>query len=183
MKVVLAALIRKGASLSRGGIQKIRLPALAGMAILAVAALADVIARDSIRVVMTFYAHEDEKTVIEERIIKNARLRVDTVTAYVNETLLGPLSYGTEGLFPAGRTQSCVVSGDTAYIGLPPDAVWAGAGNAESGKIIDGAQALEMFKRDVKRNFWRVKHVEVFIDGAQTGQSGVSGEKNTKIRV
>jgi hypothetical protein len=142
------------------------------MTLLAAFALFDFLGRDSSRMIMTFYTVADGKDLIEERAVKNAD-HEDTsakVAHYVEEVLLGPLSHEAAGFFPIANLQSCIVSSDTAYIGLPTPVVWAGIKDAEDRLTIDAARSLDTLKEDIKRNFRSIENVVLFIDGRETAE-------------
>jgi hypothetical protein len=154
---------------TEAGLNKIYLAAIAGMVLLAAAAFTDFWLRDSSRTVITFYTAADGRDLIEERIVKNAagRNTEALVTGYVNEVLLGPLSYGAAGFFPGAAVQSCVVNGETAYIGLPSSVTLAGVKNTEDRLAVDTARSFGTLENDIKRNFRRLKHIVFFIDGRE----------------
>jgi hypothetical protein len=142
------------------------------MTLLAAFAFFDFWGRDSSRMMMTFYTVVDGKDLIEERTVKNADNQ-DTgakVTRYVEEVLLGPLSRGAAGFFPVATVQSCIASGDTAYIGLPSPVVWAGIKDAEDRLTVNAARSFNKLKEDIKRNFRSVNNVVLFIDGRETAE-------------
>ena len=146
--------------------------ALAGMGLLAAFAAADFLLRDASRVVMTFYTVADGKPFIEDRVVKNPAARdLDArVRQYVEEVLLGPLSYGAAGFFPVGTVQSCIVDGETAFIGLPSQAALAGVTGAEGGYTIDSVRAVDTLRKDTGRNFRQLRNIEIFIGGRETGR-------------
>jgi hypothetical protein len=150
--------------------KKVRAAALAGMVLLAAFAVGDFFLRDSSRVLMTFYTVADGQNMVEERVVKNTDERgLDArVRRYVEEVLLGPMSHGAAGFFPTGTVQSCIVSGETAFIGLPSQAVLAGTSSAEGGYTIDSMRAVDMLKKDIGWNFRQLKNIEIFIDGRET---------------
>jgi hypothetical protein len=139
------------------------------MVLLVIAAFADSYTRGSSRMVMTFYTVADGKDIIEERPLKNAETQdiEPKLSRYVEELLLGPLSYGAAGFFSEAALQSCMVSGETAYIGLSPSAAWAGVKNAEGNLTVDTERALGMFRNDIRRNFRNLKDVVIFIGGRE----------------
>ena len=140
------------------------------MGLLAAFAAADFLPRDESRVVMTFYTMADGRNVIEERMMKNpAAQGLDArVRRYTEEVLLGPLSHGAAGFFPAGTVEACIVDGETAFIGLPPQAALAGITDAEGGYAIDSMRAVDTLRKDIGRNFRQLKEIELFIDGRET---------------
>jgi hypothetical protein len=149
---------------------KVRVAALAGMVLLAAFATADVLSRDGSRAVMTFYTVADGKDLVEERGVKYADARgLDArVRRYVDEVLLGPMSHGAAGFFPAGTVQACIVDGETAFIGLPAQAALAGVTSAEGGYTVDSTRALDTLRQDIGQNFRQLKNIEIFIDGRET---------------
>jgi hypothetical protein len=151
-------------------LNKIRLLALIGLALLVLGTFADFFVRNSSRMLMTFYTVVDGRDLIEERIVKNIEDgdMSAKVRRYAEEMLFGPLSHGAASFFPSETVQSCVVSGETAYIGLPPSAVLAGVKDSQDVLTVDAVRAIGLFKEDIKRNFQRIKNVAIFIDGRET---------------
>jgi hypothetical protein len=151
-------------------LKKIRIAASAGMVLLAAAAFVDFQIRDSSRMMMTFYTVADGNDLIEERIVKNTGDRgVNTqVRLYVNETLLGPLSYEAAGFFPIAMVQSCMVNGKTAYIGLPSQVALAGVKDDEDRLTVDTVRSFDTLKKDIGRNFRSLQNIVLFIDGRET---------------
>jgi hypothetical protein len=139
------------------------------MVLLAVIAFFDLRARDSSRMVMTFYTAADGKSLVEERLMKNTESRAIEmkVTGYVDEVLLGPLSPGAAGFFPVATVQSCVVSDGTAYIGLPSSVGLAGTRNADDHLTVDTARSFDTLKKDIGRNFRDLKDIVLFIEGRE----------------
>jgi hypothetical protein len=140
------------------------------MTLLVAVALFDFWNRDSSRMSMTFYTVADGNDLIEERTVKIAGDQ-DTgakVMRYTNEILLGPLSHKAAGFFPVATVQSCIVTGDTAYIDLPSPVVWAGIKDAEDRLTVDPARSFAKLKEDLLRNFRNLKNIVLFIDGRET---------------
>jgi hypothetical protein len=142
---------------------------LAGMTLLVAVAFLDFRERDASRMMMTFYTIADGKDLSEERTVKNTGNQdMDAkVTRFVDEILLGPISYKTAGFFPVATVQSCMVNGDTVYIDLPSPVVWAGIKDAEDRLTVDPTRSFDRLKKDIKRNFRSLKNVVFFIDGRE----------------
>jgi hypothetical protein len=150
--------------------KQVRMTAFAGMVLLAAFAAADVFLRDESRVMMTFYTVADGRNLVEERVMKNvgAEGLAAEVKRYVEEVLLGPISHGAAGFFPVGTVQSCIVDGETVFIGLPAQAGLAGVTGADGGYTVDSMRALETLRKDIGRNFRQLKNIALFIDGRET---------------
>jgi hypothetical protein len=159
----------EGCPVAGVSLKKFRIAALAGMVLLGAACFVDFLARDSNRMLMTFYTVADGNDLVEERMVKNAENRDigAQMRYYVDEILLGPLSYGAAGFFPVVTVQSCTVSGGTAYIGLPSPVVWAGVKNAEDRLTVDTVRSFETLREDIGRNFRSLKNVVLFIEGKE----------------
>jgi hypothetical protein len=134
-----------------------------------VIAFLDFWGRDASRMMMTFYTIADGKDLIEERTVSNTGNQdMDAkVARYVDEILLGPVSYKAAGFFPVTAVQSCMANGDTVYIGLPSAAVWAGIKDAEDRLTVDTARSFDRLREDIKRNFRSLQNVVLFIDGRE----------------
>jgi hypothetical protein len=157
-------------------VKNIRMAALIGMTLLAALAFGDFLVRDSTRMVMTFYTVADGGDLIEERVIKNSGGDMDVrVRRYVDEVLLGPLSHGAAGFFPVETVEACLVSGETASIGLPLSAALSGVDSGD-GYVIDAARAVGILEQDLRRNFRQLKNIEIFIDGHQSHPDRESGD-------
>ena len=79
---------------------------------------------------------------------------------YIDELLLGPVFYRGRPLFTLGtKLDYCFVTDRTLYVGLSENAVLQENGALELEK------ALVFFKKNIKKNFTRIKKIEVFIDG------------------
>jgi hypothetical protein len=150
-------------------LKKIRLMAFIGMIVLAVAAFLDFRTRDANRMVITFYTVAGGRSLVEERLVNKIAHRYLSVEVadYVNEILLGPLSSGAAGFFPAATVQSCVVSDGTAYIGLTSSVALAGVKNIEDYLTVDTVRAFDTLKKDIRQNFHGLRNVVLFIEGRE----------------
>ena len=79
---------------------------------------------------------------------------------YVDELILGPTFYRGRPLFTVGtKLDSCFVQDSVLYVGLSEDAV------LQDGDSLELMQAVALFKKNIKKNFSRIKKIELFIDG------------------
>ena len=80
--------------------------------------------------------------------------------AYVDELLLGPCVERCRPLFsPGTRALSCFVREGTLYVELSDELM------SESGDAVAIRDGVELFTKNVRRNFPRIKQVELFADG------------------
>ncbi len=79
---------------------------------------------------------------------------------YVDELVLGPSFYRGRPLFtPGTRVDYCFSDGKTLFVGLSSEAVLQEQG------AVSIAEAKKLFKKNIKKNFSGIRHIEFFIGG------------------
>ena len=92
------------------------------------------------------------------------------MSVFVDELLLGPMTYRYRYLFTPGTVaEFCFTKGKTLYVGLSEDAL------AVHDEVLPVEQGIELLKKNVKENFPRIDDVVVFI-----GNSEFSLEKSAE---
>lgn len=82
------------------------------------------------------------------------------INYYIDELVLGPSLYRSRPIFtPGTQVEYCFLREKTLYIGLSQEAALQDGGSAEM------SRALSLLKKNIKRNFTGIKHIELFIDG------------------
>ena len=77
--------------------------------------------------------------------------------SYISELLLGPLFHRARPVFSLGtKLEFCILKDDVLYVGLSEDAIFQ---DNEAAEFYDG---VELFKTAVKKNFPKIKDVEIF---------------------
>ncbi len=108
------------------------------------------------RMVMLFEQVGSKK--IEKEVIyvpkNDSQTKLET---YISELLLGPLFHRARPVFSLGtKLEFCILKGDVLYVGLSEDAIFQ---DNEAADFYDG---VELFKKAVKKNFPKIKDVEIF---------------------
>lgn len=84
----------------------------------------------------------------------------DSITAYVEEILLGSSVERTKSIFTSGtRLISCFEEDKVLYVNLSDKALDQGL------NVIDIYDGAELLKRNIQQNFKRLKSVEIYVDG------------------
>ena len=79
---------------------------------------------------------------------------------FVDELLLGPMTNRFRPLFSAGtKSEFCFVRGRTLYVGISKEAVQI------SPEAADIKKGLELFKKNILKNFTNIDTIMVYIDG------------------
>ena len=82
------------------------------------------------------------------------------IACYVDELILGPSFYRGRPLFTLGTVVDyCFLRGKTLYVGLSEEAVLQESGSRNIG------ESVELFKKNIRKNFTEIKNIELFIDG------------------
>jgi len=79
---------------------------------------------------------------------------------YVDELILGPSFYRGRNLFTPGTSvEFCFVRDKKLIVGLSEDAV------LQEGGAVEFTRGLELFKKNIKKNFTDIKEIEIFVNG------------------
>ena len=138
---------------------KFKIALVAGGIIALFVAVHLVLHRGTNRRVFVFPVSASTKTETEVRYLPKDAVQ-GRLQCYIDELLLGPVFYRGRPLFTLGtKLDYCFVTDRTLYVGLSENAVLQENGALELEK------ALVFFKKNIKKNFTRIKKIEVFIDG------------------
>ena len=108
---------------------------------------------------LVLYIHYSSKSQKEIRYLTKNPVQ-GKLEYYVDELILGPTFYRGRPLFTVGtKLDSCFVQDSVLYVGLSEDAV------LQDGDSLELMQAVALFKKNIKKNFSRIKKIELFIDG------------------
>jgi len=135
-----------------------RIPALLAAAVFVLScALWGVYRQPGRRYVFLFCSADSGRLVQENRWLTSD---TSECAAYVDELLLGPCVERCRPLFsPGTRALSCFVREGTLYVELSDELM------SESGDAVAIRDGVELFTKNVRRNFPRIKQVELFADG------------------
>ena len=82
------------------------------------------------------------------------------INYYVDELILGPSFYRGRALFtPGTQVEYCFLRQNSLYVGLSSEAALQ-----ETGAVCI-EEGVKLFKKNIKKNFTGIKHIELFIDG------------------
>jgi hypothetical protein len=130
------------------------------LCVLVILAFADFLILGLVRRTFVFYSIENHKPVAEDRMVARTGSRENDIKRYVEEALLGPVSLDSAPLFPRGtRLASLLYRDGVVYADLSE----AAALGAPDGPGVFAA--LSELCGGVKRNFFYVKDVRLFIRG------------------
>jgi hypothetical protein len=106
-----------------------------------------------------FYSEMEGKIVVEERMLRRSGDRETDIRRYIDEALLGPVTPGSEPLFPREtRLASFMYRDEVVYSDLTePAALPSGGG--------DVFRSLLTLNEGIRRNFPYIKNVKLFIGG------------------
>jgi len=125
-----------------------------------VIALLDFYRLEHSRRTFVFYSEIDENTVVEERMLRWSGDKETDMRRYIDEALLGPVSPGSEPLFPReARLNSLMYRDDVVYADLSEPAAMS---FREGG---DAFKSLLTLNEGIRRNFPYIKNVKLFIGG------------------
>lgn len=114
-----------------------------------------------IRRTFIFHASDSDKYRIETRYVP-INTPVNKYEYYIQELLLGPVSEHCSPVFyTETRVLSCFLKDSVLYVNLSEDMMKADAFNTDFQSDID------LFKRNVIKNFPKVKQIELFIGGVK----------------
>lgn len=111
------------------------------------------------RYVFRFESVDDGKTAIESRFLP-AKKGEERIALYVDELLLGAKTERSRPIFsPGTKAKLCFLRDKTLYIDLTSELLY------QDGNAGDIMESIELFKRNIFKNFHSVKKIELFIDG------------------
>lgn len=107
-----------------------------------------------------FPSVEAGSSIIEIRRLPKSHL--PEVEYYVNEMMLGPQTERCRRIFPQNaKVISCMQKNKVLYVNLSKEII-----NPETeNKMLPVRDAIELFKKNILRNFSSVSSVEVFVEG------------------
>lgn len=112
-----------------------------------------------------FPSADTGKYIVEYRYLPKNPVQGD-IQLFVDEILLGSATERTKFLFtPGTKAESCFLRGGTLYINLNSDLIKMGNG------VVEIREGTELLKENIKKNFGKVKRVEVFVDGKYAYES------------
>jgi hypothetical protein len=130
------------------------------LGILGLVALTEFFVLGLARRTFVFYAIDDGKITVEDRMLRRSPLREANITRYVEEALLGPVSPDLLPLFPREtRLQSLLYRDGVVYADFSEDAALP---PPEGGGALQNLQTLY---GGIRRNFPFVRDVRFFIAG------------------
>jgi hypothetical protein len=128
--------------------------------LLLIPAFADFFAFGLARRTFVFYSIDDNRPVVEDRMVSRTGSREIDLRRYVEETLLGPVALDSAPLFPRGaRLESLLYRDGVVYADLSEPAALP---------VTEGpgvAAALYTLYSGLRRNFSYVKEARLFIGG------------------
>ena len=111
------------------------------------------------RRVFLFPVSESSKIQKEVRYLSSNPVQGD-IAYYVDELVLGPSFYRGRPLFTLGtKVEYCFLREKTLTVGLSEESVLQADG------AISIEKSIELFKKNIKKNFSGIKKIEIFIDG------------------
>lgn len=106
-----------------------------------------------------FPSVQNEKLIVEKRFLSKNPSQGD-INLFVDELLLGSGVERTKLLFTDGtRVKSCFLRNDILYLNLSDDLIQMGNG------VLDIEDGVELLKKNIKKNFPKVKTIQIFVDG------------------
>lgn len=130
------------------------------LGILSFAACADFFISGLVRRTFVFYSVNTENMTVEDRMLRRSPSREQSVTRYIEETLLGPVSPDVLPLFPGGTSlRSLLLREGVVYADFSEEAALP---PVEGGKVLTNLQTLNA---GIRRNFSFVKDARFFIMG------------------
>jgi hypothetical protein len=106
-----------------------------------------------------YQSSDSEKYRIEYRYLP-AKTVQGPIQNYIDELLLGPISEHCSPIFEKGtKVLSCFKKDNTLYINLSDDLLKADT------QTTDYRKQIELFEKNVFRNFGSINKIELFIDG------------------
>lgn len=112
-----------------------------------------------------FPSADTGKYIVEYRYLPRNPVQGD-IQLFVDEILLGAATERTKFLFtPGTKAESCFLRGGTLYINLTSDLMQMGNG------VVEIREGVDLLKENIKKNFGKVKRVEVFVDGKYAYES------------
>jgi hypothetical protein len=138
-----------------------RAAAFTGLLLLCLIAPADYFVSGLARRTFVFYLIDTGQTVVEERMLMRAGSREADISRYVEEVILGPLSLEAEPLLDHDAKLEAVLLRDgTVFLDFSEEA----AIPPPAGGLADKFKVLN---EGIRRNFFFVKGVRIFIAGQE----------------
>ena len=129
------------------------------LVLLGLAALADYFRLGLARRTFVFYSELEGNTVVEDRMLHRSGDRETDIRRYIDEALLGPVTPGSEPLFPREtRLNSFMYRDEVVYSDLTVSAALPSGGG-------DVFRSLLTLNEGIRRNFPYIKNVKLFIGG------------------
>lgn len=99
------------------------------------------------------------KLVVEKRNLPKNPIQGD-INLFIDELLLGSGVERTKLIFTSGtKLESCFLRGDILYLNLSDDLIQMG------NEVIDIQDGVLLLKKNIQKNFPKVKTIQIFIDG------------------
>lgn len=119
------------------------------------------------RYVFIFPAVDEGQYVLENRYFQKYNKEITDLSAneyylnrYVDDLLLGSTLERTKLLFKLGtKAEECYLRGDILYLNLSKDLISVG------NETVDIKTGVELLEQNIKKNFSKVKKIELFVDG------------------
>lgn len=110
------------------------------------------------RYTFEFESVDSEEIMVESRMLPSKKWR-EAVTLYVDELILGPETERFRPLFSLGTKETfCFVRNHVLYVNLSAEAL------NQTGRVSKILVGTELFKKNVLKNFSKIKSVEMYID-------------------
>jgi len=107
-----------------------------------------------------FFAFDDHRSVVEDRMLRKTASIEDDIKAYIKELILGPVSVDFAPLVTKGtQLRSFMYRGGTVYADFSNEAALPVQGGRP---LFDGFLALN---QGIRRNFRSVSGVKLFVNG------------------
>jgi hypothetical protein len=137
-----------------------RIICLLFLVLLGLAALLDFLRLGLARRTFVFYSELEGKIVVEDRMLRRSEDRETDIRRYVDEALLGPVTPGSEPLFPREtRLNAFMYRDEVVYSNLTESAA------LPFGEWGDVFKSLLTLNEGIRRNFPYIKNVKLFIGG------------------
>ena len=140
------------------------------LVVIGLVALGEFLFSGLVRRTFVFYSSIEGTSVVEDRMLRRSRDRETDIRRYVDELLLGPVSPGSELLFPREtRLHSFMYRGSVVYADLSESAALP----LPEGS--DVFRSLLTLNEGIRRNFPYIKDVRLFIGGNEVFFKEFSG--------
>lgn len=119
------------------------------------------------RFIFIYPAVDEGQFVVETRYFQKFNKKISDLSSYeyylnryVDDLLLGSTLERTKLLFKLGtKAEECYIRDDVLYLNLSKDLLNVG------NETVDIKQGVDLLNQNVKKNFSKIKKIELFVDG------------------